>query len=478
MIKNYQDLIELCEKEKPEQIDLKFIDLLGKIYHTTIPSPRLSESIFLDGVELDTGSAIGIYQLNKAKVSLIPDICTSIIDPPGDNEAKTISILCNICDSATKEPISCDTRNIANRAEKYLESTGIALKSIWKYNIQYYIFDSINVKEDVNTGYYMIDSGEADWNSQMEGMNLGYKVQRQGGGYASPPQDSLSRIRSELTKQLDRIGMEIFAHHHSGGGPGHVEMITMPMPIMSAADKLIISKYIIKWMAWNYGKFASFMPKPLFNEAGSGLFVNQCLVSKDGNSIFYDRDGYEGLSKTALYYIGGLLIHGPSLAAITNPSNNSYTRLVPGFPVPTKLYFSKTSYQAAVLIDDKNKISLKGIQNRVPDCSGNIYLSLAAQLMAGLDGIKNKIDPIELGWGLFNMETPDIAVDKLKNIRSIPTSLLEACHELEKDHGYLLEGDVFNSELIHAWIDYKITREYYAVKNRPHPYDFKLYIDI
>jgi glutamine synthetase len=385
-----------------------------------------------------------------------------------------LSIICDIYDPITKQPYTRDPRYIAKKAEKYLIETGIADKSFWGPEMEFFIFNDIRFDQAENFGYYFIDSIEGDWNTgRDEKPNLGYKVRYKEGYFPVPPHDSLQDLRSEIVLKLIETGIPIEVHHHevATGGQGEIDMKFDTLVRM--ADKCMMYKYIVKNVAKKHNMVVTFMPKPLFGDNGSGMHTHQSLW-KDGKNIFFDKNGYAMLSKTALYYIGGLLKHAKSLMAFCAPTTNSYKRLVPGYEAPVNLVYSARNRSAAVRIPmySENPKS-KRIEFRPPDPSANPYLAFAAMLMAGIDGIINKIDPGEP----LDKNTYELSEEEAAKIATVPGSLEEALKALEEDHEYLLRGDVFTKDVIEVWLEYKY-REVDAVKLRPHPYEFYLYFDI
>jgi glutamine synthetase len=469
-----EKLIRSAKDQKAEMIDLKFIDLFGQWHHLTIPAAFFSEETFSQGVAFD-GSSVGFKTVEAGDVVLIPDAGTAKIDPFW--EVKTLSMICQAAEADTKALLARDPRGIAKRAEKFLQDSGIADESQWSPEFEFYIFDSINYRSDINLAQYMIDSVEADWNSGMEQQqNPGHKIPRKGGYHAIPPLDIMFNIRSEMVKVIQESGINVRYHHHEVGGPGQSEIEILFFPLVQAADHAMWIKYAIKMIAQNRKRTVTFMPKPLYGEAGSGMHLHQKLFKK-GKPLFFDSSGYAGLSKLALHYIGGVLSHGPSLAALTNPSTNSFKRLVPGFEAPVNLFFSLANRSAAIRIP-KYGISPhdKTFEYRPPDATCNIYLAMSAILLAGIDGIRKKIDPTEAGFGPFDVDIEKVSREVKGKIKPLPSSLKEALDALQEDHQYLLEGEVFNPDIIEAWVERKM-RDYYEVRNRPHPYEMNLYYE-
>jgi glutamine synthetase len=474
MKEKIQDLLRTVRDGQFEMVDLKFSSLLGQWHHLTVPADSLSEETFAQGVAFD-GSSIGFKTVEAGDMVLIPVPETAKVDPFW--EAKTLSVICEAAEADTKEISPRDPRGIARRAEEYLGGQGIADQSLWSPEFEFYIFDSVNYQSDINMAQYIIDSVEADWNSGMEQkQNLGHKIPRKGGYHATPPLDIMFNLRSEMVKVIQESGVRVRYHHHEVGGPGQSEVEILFSPLVQAADCTMWIKYLIKLIAHRRGRTVTFMPKPLYNEAGSGMHMHQKLFRK-GQPVFYDGAGYAGLSKTALHYIGGILTHGPSLIALTNPSTNSFKRLLPGFEAPVNLFFSLANRSAAIRVP-KYAIAPqdKCFEFRPPDATCNIYLAMSAILMAGIDGIKKGIDPGQAGFGPFDADVEKIPKEVREKIKPLPSSLKEALDALEKDHDYLLEGGVFSRDVITMWVERKM-REYYEVRNRPHPYEMNLYYE-
>ena len=454
-------------------IDLKFSDLWGRWHHVSIPVSQFGEHLMRDGVGFD-GSSVGLKSVKAGDMVLIPDLATGFRDPFWDEP--TLSFICRTLEADTHVIFTNDPRNIAIRAEEYLKTTKIADESRWGPEFEFYIFDSVSYENDVNRSSYTIECREADWNSHSGGH--GHYIPLHGGYHAIPPKDQLYKMRTHITTHLEKMGVPVKYHHHEVGGPGQCEIETPMMNLLQAGDATMIIKYVTKMTAHESGQTVTFMPKPLFGEAGSGMHFHQHLF-KAGKNVFYDGQGYGCLSQTALYYIGGLLQHGPALLALTNPSTNSYRRLVPGYEAPVNAFFSLGNRSAAVRIPKyATQPETARMEFRPPDASGNVYLMLAAQLLAGLDGIKNQIDPTEAGFGPIDENIFNWSDEQRAKIKPLPSSLNEALKALEADHEFLTVGGVFSPELIKQWIDYKRQAEYFAVRNRPHPYEMSLYFDV
>ena len=458
-------------------IDLKFIDLFGRWHHLSLPKSQLNLDMFKRGTPFDGSATPGFKSVESGDMVLIPDIKTARIDPFWD--IPTLSFICSSAEATTLESYKREPRSVAQRAEQYLVKTGIADKSLWSTEFEFYIFNSVSYKNDINMASYIIDSNEADWNSGLgEGKNLGHKIPPHSGYHAIPPLDDMFNLRAEMVENIEGGGIPVRYHHHEVGGPGQSEIEILEDTLTNMGDITMWMKYVIKMMARKYDHTVTFMPKPLYNEAGNGMHFHQHLFKK-GKPLFYDKKGYGGLSQLALYYIGGLLTHGSALLALTNPSTNSYKRLVPGFEAPVKLFFSLANRSAAIRIPKyAEKPMEKRMEFRPPDGSCNVYLALAAQLMAGIDGIKRKIDPTKAGFGPIDKNVFILPQKERDKIKSVPATLKEALEALEKDHRFLLEGGVFTSDILEVWIDYKLNKEYNEVRNRPHPYEMSLYYDV
>ena len=408
---------------------------------------------------------------------LLPDPSTASRDPFW--EMPTLTMIGQPAEPGERGGFPKDPRVILARAEAFMQAEKIASSSLWSPEFEYYIFDAVTYLNDINQASYRIDSDEADWNSaDSPDSNLGHKIPRQGGYHAIPPMDQLYNLRAKMVAEVEAAGIPVRYHHHEVGGPGQSEIEILELPLREAADAAMRIKYIIKMVAAGHDKTVTFMPKPLYNEAGSGMHFHQRLMRGKKN-LFWDPKGYAGLSKLALHYIGGLLAHAPALLAFTNPSTNSYKRLVPGFEAPVKTIFGLANRSAAVRIPAyADTAATKRIEFRPPDATCNIYLAMAAQLMAGLDGIRRELDPMKLGFGPYDVNVFALPDEEKARIGSLPTSLREAMVALERDQDFLLEGGVFSEDLIAHWIESKIEKEYNEVRNRPHPYEISLYFDV
>ncbi len=467
------EVVALAKDNDIKIVDLKFTDLPGMWQHFSMMAEELTEDLFEEGCGFDGSSIRGFQAINESDMLLFPDPTTAIIDPVC--KVPTLSITCNIKDPITLENYTRDVRYIAQKAEAYLQSTGIADMSYWGPEAEFYLLNDIRYEQNQHSGFYSVDSVEGSWNSgREENPNLGYKPRYKEGYFPVPPSDTLQDLRSEICLKLIEAGIDVEVHHHEVGTAGQGEIDIRFGELTATGDKMALYKYIIKNVARENNLVATFMPKPLFQDNGSGMHVHTSLW-KNGKNIFYDPQGYSLLSEDALYYIGGLLTHARSLCAIIAPTTNSYKRLVPGYEAPVNIAYSQRNRSACVRIPVYSK-SEKGkrIEFRTPDPSCNSYLAFSALLLAGLDGIQNRIHPGDpLDRDLYDLEPEELA-----DIESTPGSLGDALDALEEDHEYLLKGDVFTQDVLDTWIDYKRENEVDAVNMRPHPYEFFLYHDI
>ncbi len=473
MFSNADEVLKFIKDEGVEFIDVRFIDLPGVMQHFTVPAQSFG-SAFADGLMFDGSSIRGFQAIHESDMKLMPDPTSAFVDP--FRAAKTLVVNHSILDPFTDEPYSRDPRGIAAKAEAYLASTGIADTVFFGPEAEFYIFDDVRFETRQNAGYYYLDSIEGAWNSGREedGGNLGYKTRYKGGYFPVPPVDHFADLRDEMVQALQQVGLEVERAHHEVGTGGQAEINYRFNTLQRAADEVMMFKYVIKNVAWANGKSVTFMPKPLFGDNGSGMHCHQSLW-KNGEPLFYDERGYGGLSDLARWYIGGLLAHAPSLLALTNPTVNSYHRLVPGFEAPVNLVYSARNRSACIRIPvTGTSPKAKRIEYRVPDPSCNPYLAFSAMLLAGLDGIKNKIEPP----APVDKDLYELPPDELAEITQVPGSLPEVLDALEADNDYLQVGGVFPADLIETWIDYKRTNEVDPIRLRPHPHEFELYYDI
>jgi glutamine synthetase len=473
MFDTFEGAKAYVEKELIQVIDLKFCDLWGRWHHLSVPATQFSPALIQEGIGFD-GSAVGLKSVKAGDMVLIPDLSTGARDPFW--EAPTLGFICSTLEADSHAIFANDPRNIAIRAEEYLKASGIADRSLWGPEFEFYIFDKVAFESGVNHAGYRVDSSEADWNSSTGGH--GHYIPLHGGYHAIPPKDQLFNLRNEMCTHLQSMGIAVKYHHHEVGGPGQSEIETPMMGLVQAGDATMLVKYVTKMTAHQHGKTVTFMPKPLYGEAGSGMHFHQHLF-KGSTNIFYDAHGYGCMSQNALYYIGGLLKHGAAILALTNPSTNSFRRLVPGFEAPVNAFFSLGNRSAAVRIPKyANQPHSARLEFRPPDATCNVYLALAAQLLAGLDGIQRQIDPTALGYGPIDANIFAWSEEQRSKIQKLPSSMREALQALEEDHEFLLAGEVFTSELIEQWVNFKMELEYFQVRNRPHPYEMSLYFDV
>lgn len=468
-----EEVVAFVKEKGIQFVDMKFNDLPGLWQHFTIPAGELTDEVFKEGLGFDGSSIRGFQEIQESDMILIPDPGTAIVDPVC--KAPTLSLICDIFDPLSKEPYTRDPRYVAKKAESYLKGTGIADISYWGPEMEFFIFDDVRFDQDVHSGYYFVDSIEGEWNTgRDEKPNLGYKPRYKEGYFPVPPHDSLQDLRSEIVLALIEAGNGIEVHHHEVASGGQAEIDMKFDTLTRMADKCMKYKYIVKNIARRNNKVVTFMPKPLFQDNGSGMHTHQSLWKGDTN-IFFDPDGYAQISQIARYYIGGLLEHAPALMAFCAPTTNSYKRLVPGFEAPVNLAYSSRNRSAAIRIPMySNSPKSKRIEFRPPDCTCNPYLAFAAMLMAGLDGIEKEIDPGEpVEKNIYELKGPDA-----NGVKTVPGSLEESLAALEKDHDFLLKGNVFTTDLLDVWVRYKREREIDAIRLRPHPYEFHLYFDL
>jgi len=466
-----KEVLEMARSKGVKLVDFKFTDFPGVWQHITAPLHELTEDSFEEGRGFDGSSIRGWQAINASDMLMIPDPSTAFIDPFCDHP--TLSLVCDIVDPITREPYSRDPRLIAKKAMKYLKLTGIADTSYFGPEAEFFIFDDVRYETNQQSGYYFVDSVEGKWNSgRVESPNLGYKPRYKEGYFPVPPTDTLQNLRSEMVVQMEELGIVVEAQHHEVATAGQAEIDMRFVGLLEMADQLMLYKYVIKNVAYRAGKTVTFMPKPLFGDNGSGMHCHQSLW-KDGKPLFAGNE-YAGVSQMCLYYIGGVLKHAKALAAFTNPTTNSYKRLVPHFEAPVNLAYSSRNRSASIRIPMYSPSpKAKRIEVRFPDPSCNPYLAFAAMLMAGLDGIENKIDP---GQPL-DKDIYSLASDELASVPTMPGSLEEALNHLEGDSEFLMKGDVFTEDAVRTWIEYKREREHKPVSIRPHPHEFELYFD-
>mgnify|MGYP005846553917 CR=1 FL=1 len=464
-----KEVLEYAKRNRAEIVDLKFCDLLGLWQHFSVPITELTEESMEDGFGFDGSSIRGWQEIHFSDMLVVPDPTTAVMDP--FMEIPTLSFICNVVDPITRENYTRDPRFIAQKAETYLRSTGIADTAYFGPELEFFIFDSISFDEGANFSFYKIDSEEGRWNTGKEG--LGYHPRYKEGYFPVSPTDKLQDIRSEMVRILRQVGVEVEVHHHEVATAGQAEIDMRYDTLTRMADNMMWYKYVVKNVARRHNKVVTFMPKPIFGDNASGMHTHQSLW-KGGQPIFAGEE-YGGLSKLALYYIGGILKHAPALCAIVAPTTNSYKRLVPHFEAPVNLTYSIRNRSAGVRIPMYfASPKTKRLEVRFPDPSCNGYLSFAAMLMAGLDGIESKIPPGEP----MDRDIYALTPEELASVPSTPASLDQALKALEEDHEFLLKGDVFTQDVIDKWIEWKMTKEVNAIRARPTPYEFALYFDV
>jgi glutamine synthetase len=466
-----KSVLQFAKDNGAKLLDLRFTDLPGLWHHVSYPISQFSEGSFEEGFGMDGSSIRGWAAIHESDMLLIPDPKFCMMDP--FTEAPTLVMIGDVQDPVTKQRYDKDPRYIAKKAEMFLSSTGIADTCYIGAEAEFFIFDNVRFDQREQHGFYFIDAEEGRWNSGRKENNLGYRPRYKEGYFPVPPTDHYQDLRSEMTMTMEQCGLVVECHHHEVATGGQTEIDLKFDALLDSADHMMLYKYIARNVANQYGKTVTFMPKPLFGDNGSGMHCHQSLW-KGGKPLFAG-DGYAGLSQMALWYIGGLIKHGPALAAIIAPTTNSYKRLVPGFEAPVNLAYSRRNRSAACRIPMYSASpKAKRVEFRPPDPSCNPYMAFAAMMMAGLDGIDNKIDP---GQPL-DKDIYDLGPEELSKVPSMPGSLEDALDALEADHQFLLKGDVFTEALLDTYIKYKREKEVDAVRLRPHPYEFALYYDI
>lgn len=464
-------VLKMMQEKGVEIVDFRFLDFLGTWQHFSTPTHMLEEETFEEGLGFDGSSIRGWQSIHASDMLVIPDPSTAQIDP--FMKDTTLSLICDIVDPITREPYTRDPRSIAKKAFSYLKSTGIADMAYFGPELEFFIFDDIRYDQTSNSAYYYVDSVEGIWNSgRDEKPNLGYKPRYKEGYFPVPPTDKFQDMRSEMIKTLELCGVKVDKHHHEVSTAGQAEIDVLYGPIVEMGDKMMWYKYVCRNVAAKYGKVVTFMPKPIFGDNGSGMHTHQSLW-KNGVPLFAGNS-YAGMSDMAMYYIGGILKHAAALCAFVAPTTNSYRRLVPGFEAPVNLAYSARNRSAAIRIPMYSPSpKAKRIEVRFPDPSCNGYLAFAAMLMAGLDGIENRINPGEP----LDKDIYALGPEELAGIPSVPGSLEQALKALKDDHEFLLKGDVFTDDVVETWIEYKTEKEVNPVKLRPSPYEFMLYFD-
>jgi len=474
---NPQEVLTLCREKDVKAVDFRFMDFPGLWQHFTIPVGRLTEDIFEEGLGFDGSSIRGWQAINESDMLVVPVADTAFIDP--FTEIPTLNLICNIQDPITREDYSRDPRNVARKSVNFLKSTGIADTAYFGPEAEFFVFDDVRFDQTANAGFYYVDSIEGEWNrgrdmrTAGEGPNLGYKLRHKEGYFPVPPADQLMDLRNEMMQTMIECGLDVECQHHEVGTAGQSEIDLRFNDLVTIADHTLMFKYIVKNVARKHNKTATFMPKPIYGDNGSGMHTHFSFW-KDGNPLFAGS-GYAGLSDMALHAIGGVLKHAPAVLAFTNPTTNSYKRLVPGYEAPVNLAYSQRNRSASCRIPMYSPSpKAKRVEFRCPDSSCNPYLAFAAIMMAAIDGIQNKISPGDP----LDKDIYDLPPEEASTIDKTPGSLDEALDALQADHDFLLRGDVFTPDVIETWITYKRRYEADAIRLRPHPYEFCLYYDI
>jgi glutamine synthetase len=470
------EVVEFCKNRGIGIIDLKFTDVPGTLQHLSLPLSELTEENLADGYGFDGSSIRGFKAIQESDMLLIPDTNTAVVDP--FCQIPTLTMLCNIMEPETRELFSRDPRYIAQKAENFLKESGIADISYWGPEAEHFIFDSARFDQTSNSGYYFVDSDEGIWNSGSEkslkgGPNLAYRPRYKEGYFPTPPTDTYQDLRSECVQKMEHFGIIVEKHHHEVATAGQAEIDMRYDTLTSMADKVILQKYIVKNVARAHGKVATYMPKPIYGDNGSGMHTHQSLW-RGGTNLFYDANGYGLISATCRHYIGGLLAHAPALLAFIAPTTNSYRRLVPGFEAPVNLVYSTRNRSACIRIPVYfSSPASRRIEFRLPDPSCNPYLAFAAMLMAGLDGVINEMEPPDpIDENLY-----DLPPEEAAKVKQVPGSLEAVLNALEQDYEFLLRGGVFTEDLIETWLDLKRSHEMDPLRLRPHPFEFFMYFD-
>jgi glutamine synthetase len=474
---NPDDVVEMIRRNDIQVVDLRFTDLPGLWQHFSIALPEVNRELFEEGIGFDGSSIRGFQEIHESDMLLKPDPTTAFIDPLC--EIPTLCMICDVVDPVLRQPYSRDPRFVARKAETYLRQTGIADTCYFGPELEFFIFDSVRFEQNQHCGYYYVDSVEGEWNSGRDegafgGGNLGYKPRYKEGYFPVPPHDTLQDIRSEIVLALQRAGVQVEVHHHEVSTAGQNEIDMKFASLTRMADNVMLYKYFCKNVARRHGKVATFMPKPVFADNASGMHCHQSLW-KDGRNLFFDAAGYALTSQLCRWYIGGLLRHAHALMAFCAPTTNSYKRLVPGYEAPVNLAMSQRNRSAAARIPMySDSPAAKRVEFRCPDPSANAYLAFAAMLMAGLDGIQNKLEPGDpLDKNIY-----DLPPEEAKKVAQVPGSLEESLRALEKDQDFLKKGGVFTDDVIQTWLDYKWKKEVDPIRLRPHPWEFYLYFDV
>lgn len=470
------DILTLIQEKNIQMVDFRLVDMPGRQHHVTIPAAEVDEDMLTLGVAFDGSSIQGFRGIEESDMVMRADLNTAYVD--AFTAVPTLDLNCDIYEPSGVR-YNRDPRFIAQKAEAFMRQSGVATEAYFGPELEFFIFDDVRFDSSQSGAFYAIDSSEANWNTgKDEGGNLAYKVKNKGGYFPVQPTDSQHDIRTEMVLELMKAGIRVERHHHEVASAGQAEINFRFDTLTSVADTVLLYKYIVRNVARKHGKVATFMPKPVFGDNGSGMHVHQSLF-KDGVPLFFEEGQYGNMSKMALNYIGGILKHAPAILAFATPSTNSFKRLVPGYEAPVNLVFSKGNRSAAVRVPVAAVTPKTArIEFRTPDCTANPYLAFAAMLLAGLDGIRNNIDPTQLGYGPMDKNIYELSAEEKANVRSVPGSLDEVLEALEADHEFLLEGGVFDRDFIHTWIDFKRSNEVQPMKLRPHPLEFQMYLDL
>lgn len=473
---NAREVLELMQKNHVEMVDFRIVDVPGRQHHVTVPAVEVDEDMLNNGIAFDGSSIQGFRSIEESDMVMRPVLDSAYLDP--FMSVPTLGLMCTVYEPNGNR-YERDPRYIAEKAEAFLEASGIAKQAYFGPELEFFLFDDVRYESNSQGAFYSVDSNEAAWNTGRGGEpNLAYKVKNKGGYFPLPPTDTQQDIRTEMVKELMAAGIRVERHHHEVATAGQAEINFRFSTLTHTADIVMLYKYIVRQVAHKNGKVATFMPKPIYGDNGSGMHVHQSLFDGD-TPLFYEAGTHGNISDIARYYIGGILHHAPALLAFSNPSTNSYKRLVPGYEAPVNLVYSKGNRSAAIRVPVA-AVSPKTarIEFRTPDATANPYLAFAAMLMAGLDGIRNKIDPTEQGYGPVDKNIYELPAEEKSKIRSVPGSFEESLTALEADHEFLLAGGVFTRDFIDAWIDLKKTSEIQPMSLRPHPYEFQMYLDL
>jgi len=474
---DFDKLQSLVSQHGVRMLELRYCDMVGAWHQITVPAAALGPALLTHGVAFDSSSIPGFKTVEGGDMVLVPDVATAALDLFCD--LPSLAMICWIREVGSFEPFPRDPRHVACRAEQKLRELDIADESVWGPEFEYYVFDHVTSANTNNRSGYTVDTVEAHWNTgEEQERHLGTRIRYQGGYHVIQPLDALHDLRGQMVEHVQAAGIPVKYHHHEVGGAGQCEIEIEFLPMLRAADAVMTVKHIVRMTAHKAGRTATFMPKPLNDEAGSGMHFHQMLF-RAGQPLFSDPAGYAGLSQTALHYIGGVLTHSPALLALASPSTNSFKRLVPGFEAPIKMFYGLANRSAAVRIPKQARSpSEKRFEFRPPDATCNPYLAMAAQLMAGIDGIRKKIDPSAAGFGPYDINVFKAPPEVRDRIRSLPTTLEAALQALEQDSDFLMAGDVFPADFVRTWVDYKLSREVLPVQTRIHPMEIELYYDL